>query len=130
MRFMPMALLAVYFVLSMEGCATSNDSLVAVRYNNSKISTLQYGMTPEEVIAHIGPSGDESVPNPLKGEMYSSGDNFFRILFFYTQLRFDTDNITDDELIPIVFKNDFLDGWGWGHWENAAAQNNIQIRRR
>jgi len=35
-----------------------------------------------------------------------------------------------DELIPIVFKNDFLDGWGWGHWENTAAQNNIQIRRR
>ena len=125
-----MLLLAASAILSVGGCATSNDSLVAVRYNNSKISTLQPGMTPQEAVAHIGSSGYESIPNPFKSEMYTLGDDFFRILFFYTQLRYDTDNITDDELIPIVFKNDSLDGWGWTHWENTATQYNIQIRRR
>jgi len=133
LRVTVMRLLVASAVLSTGACATATG--LADR-NNARIATLQRGMTPEQVIARIGPGngadllGNFSLPNPYKTEMYPAGDDTFRILFFYSQRTKADGNITDDELMPVVFKNGLLDGFGWSYWEGVAAQYSIRIRGR
>lgn len=135
-RLLVMGLMAVSIVLS--GCANKTDTLM--RVNNARIMNLQRGMTPEQAINHIGPSGDESTPNPFKSELYPAGNVIFRILYFYSQRQrvepriFGVEVlngiITDDELMPVVFKDDKLDGWGWNYWEDTAKKYEIVVRNR
>ena len=89
--------------------------------------TLQPGMTPEEVVEHIGPSGNSRVPNPVRSEVYPAGDDTFRAFFFYTGTGY-VAGILDSDLMPVVFKNERLDGWGWSYWKSTVTQYNIQIR--
>jgi hypothetical protein len=97
------------------------------RENNTRIMTLQRGMTPEQVIEHIGPSYNSRVPNPVRSEMYPAGDDTFRAFFFYIGTGL-VASILDSDLTPVVFKNESLDGWGWLYWEGTATQYNIRIR--
>jgi hypothetical protein len=129
LRVTVMSLLITSAALSAGACAGFTDPPAAqARQNNARIATLERGMTPEQVLAHIGPSGRSNNPNPFKTEMYPAGDDTFRILYFYSQRTKADGNITDDELMPVVFKNGLLDGWGWSYWEGLAAQYSIRIR--
>ena len=90
--------------------------------------TLQPGMTPEQVVEHIGPSSNSRVPNPIRSEVYPAGDDTFRALFFYTGMgRGYVTGILDSDLMPVVFKNERLDGWGWSYWKSTVTQYNIRI---
>ena len=129
LRVTVMGLLAASAILS--GCSMfgiRNFSAIT-RQNNARIMTLQRGMTPEQVIEHIGPSNNSHVPNPVRSEMYPAGDDAFRALFFYSGTGL-VDRIFDRDLTPVVFKNESLDGWGWLYWESTATQYNIRIRGR
>ena len=131
LRGRTMGLLAASTILS--GCLFStlglrNFSDVTVQ-NNARIMTLELGMTPEQVIEHIGPSNNSRVPNPFRSEVYPAGDDIFRAFFFYSGTGF-VASILDSDLTPVVFKNDSLDGWGWLYWESTAKQYNILIRNR
>ena len=131
LRGTTMGLLAVSAILS--GCFFSalglrNFSDITV-HNNARIMTLELGMTPEQVIEHIGPSNNSRVPNPFRSEVYPAGDDIFRAFFFYSGTGF-VASILDSDLTPVVFKNDSLDGWGWLYWESTAKQYNILIRNR
>jgi hypothetical protein len=131
LRGRTMGLLAASAILS--GCLFStlglrNFSDVTVQ-NNARIMTLELGMTPEQVIEHIGPSNNSRVPNPFRSEVYPAGDDIFRAFFFYSGTGF-VASILDSDLTPVVFKNDSLDGWGWLYWESTAKQYNILIRNR
>ena len=97
--------------------------------NNARIMTLQPGMTPEQVIEHIGPSSNFRIPNPFRSEMYPAGDDIFRAFFFYSGTGL-VPSIPDSDLTPVVFKNESLEGWGWSYWESTAKQYNISIRNR
>ena len=94
--------------------------------------TLQRGITPEQVIEHIGPSGTSHVPNPVRSEVYPAGDDTFRAFFFYTGTGyvFQLASILDSDLMPVVFKNERLDGWGWSYWKSTVTQYNIRIDNR
>ncbi len=92
--------------------------------------TLQRGMTPEQVINHMGPSERKDIPNPFKSELYPAGNVIFKILYFYIQRQAADDMITDDELTPVVFKDGKLDGWGWNYWEDTAKKFDIVVRHR
>ena len=96
------------------------------RQNNTKIMTLQPGMTPEQVVEHIGPSSNSRVPNPVRSEVYPAGDDTFRAFFFYTGTGY-VYSIVDSDLMPVVFKNERLDGWGWSYWNSTVTQYNIRI---
>lgn len=113
-----MGLLATSVLLS--GCAPLDRAGILERQNNTRIMTLRRGMTPEQVIEHIGPSGYADIPNPFKSELFPTGDDTFRILYFYSQRQVDDGNVTDDELMPVVFRNGSLDGWGELYWEHTA----------
>ena len=90
------------------------------------IMTLQPGMTPEQVVEHIGPSSNSRIPNPVRSEVYPAGDDTFRAFFFYTGTGY-VASILDSDLMPVVFKNERLDGWGWSYWESTVTQYNIRI---
>ena len=129
LRSTTMGLLAASAILS--GCVTLGlrDFSEITRQNNARIMTLQRGMTPEQVIEHIGLSNNFRVPNPVRSEMYPAGDDIFRAFFFYSGTGL-VASILDRDLTPVVFKNESLDGWGWLYWESTAKQYNIRIRNR
>ena len=129
LRVTVMGLLVASAVLS--GCSPFRlfglrDFSEISRQNNTRIMTLQPGMTPEEVVEHIGPSGNSRVPNPVRGEVYPAGDDTFRAFFFYTGTGY-VASILDSDLMPVVFKNERLDGWGWSYWKSTVTQYNIRI---
>ena len=98
------------------------------RQKNTRIITLQPGMTPEQAVEHIGPSSNSRVPNPIRSEVYPAGDDTFRALFFYTGMGMGyVTSILDSDLMPVVFKNERLDGWGWSYWKSTVTQYNIRI---
>ena len=129
LRSTTMGLLAASAILSGCGTLGLRDFSEVTLQNNARITTLERGMTPEQVIEHIGPSSNFRVPNPVRSEMYPAGDDIFRALFFYSGTGLVT-SILDSDLTPVVFKNESLDGWGWLYWESTAKQYNIRIRNR
>ena len=129
LRVAVMGLLAASAILS--GCSTFEmfgirEFSGIARQNNARIMTLQRGMTPEQVIEHIGPSSHSYVSNPVKTELYPVGDDTFRAFFFYIGTGY-VDSILDSDLMPVVFKNEHLDGWGWSYWKSTVTQYNIRI---
>ncbi len=125
-----MGLLAASAILS--GCFATmglRDFSEVTLENNARIMTLQPGMTPEQVMEHIGPSSNSRIPNPFRSEMYPAGDDIFRAFFFYSGTGL-VSSIPDSDLTPVVFKNESLEGWGWSYWESTAKQYNISIRNR
>ncbi len=131
LRVTAMGLLVASAVLS--GCSPFRlfglgDFSEISRQNNTRIMTLQPGMTPEQVVEHIGPSSNFRVPNPIRSEVYPAGDDTFRALFFYTGMGVGyVTSILDSDLMPVVFKNERLDGWGWSYWKSTVTQYNIRI---
>ena len=97
--------------------------------NNARLMTLEQGMTIQEVLERMGPSGDTRVPNPFKSELHSTAEDTLTALFFYTGTGYVSD-IPDNDLTPVVFRNDSLEGWGWTHWKSVATTYNLNIRRR
>ena len=140
LRGMVMGLLATSAILS--GCSMIGlrNFSELTRQNNARIMTLQRGMTPEQVIEHIGPSGNSQVPNPFRSEVYPAGDDTFRAFFFYAGTgyvamgliaeRIADPTIQEGDLMPVVFKNEHLDGWGWSYWKSTVEQYNIRIGNR
>ena len=126
LRSTTMGLLAASAILSGCGTLGLRDFSEITRQNNARIITLQRGMTPEQVIEHIGPSSNSYVPNPVRTELYPAGDDTFRAFFFYTGTGY-VDSILDSDLMPVVFKNEHLDGWGWSYWKSTVTQYNIRI---
>lgn len=59
--------------------------------------------------------------NPQRSEIYQGADgSTWEVLFYYTHVVRDDGMVTDDELTPLVLRDDTLTGWGWTHW---SAQN-------
>jgi len=58
--------------------------------------------------------------NPQRSEIYTGDGSSWEVLFYYTHVVRDDGMVTDDELTPLVLRDDTLTGWGWTHW---AAQN-------
>ena len=120
-------LLAAAAILS--GCASFfglRDFSAVSRANNVRIMTLQRGMTPEQVSEHMGPSYNDHLSNPVRIEMYTANNDTFRAFFFYIAPHFGpVGGITDRDLMPVVFKNEILDGWGWLYWQSMAEQYNL-----
>ncbi|MGI9038297.1 MAG: DUF3192 domain-containing protein [Gemmatimonadota bacterium] len=57
--------------------------------------------------------------NPHRSEIYSGDGSSWEVLYYYTDVARDDGMVTDDELTPLVLRDDVLEGWGWTYW---AAQ--------
>lgn len=98
----------------------------------TSIDKVSEGMTYEEVMALMGDEvkigfqeGAESVDsygamalrNPFRIEMVTAADVPHLVVFFVTQINASDGQVTDDELTPVVFKDNIMVGKGWSFLE-------------
>lgn len=121
-------------VLSLYGCATiyeqqqiSSDPDPVVRRFVS-LRHIQTGLTRAEVKALLGdqviigydmPDSREErympivMGNPYRVENVKFSGKTYDIDYYFVGINVSDDKIADDELTPMVFKDDKLAGWGW-----------------
>ena len=91
--------------------------------NKEKLNELEIGMNENVVLMIMGSktikikSAPFTIENPFKTEIYSNDVDVYKILYFYTDLVKMDGFITDEELTPIIFKNNKLIGWGRDVWK-------------
>lgn len=96
--------------------------------SDDAIKKLLLGISREEALALIGRSttigyelrqgsADEyqaiTVPNPHKSQQFTKGSNVYQVDYYLVQINKADDNVTDDELMPLVFESNRLIGKGW-----------------
>ncbi|MDD5698062.1 MAG: DUF3192 domain-containing protein [Victivallaceae bacterium] len=91
--------------LSTVGCHYSEQ-----RRNLENSKKLRINMTREQVLKVMG--------EPVKGENYVTPD----IWYYYINTQWNDGMITEDECMPLVFKNGKLAGWGWNYFEKMRVQ--------
>jgi hypothetical protein len=67
--------------------------------------------------------------NPMRTATYTTPDSRWEVLFYYTDLVEDDGLVTEDELTPLVLRDDVLIGMGWEFWEQEARSNGFEIDR-
>jgi len=126
-------------VVLTAGCANLFfDNLERMREDNKKnIAQLSVGMTRVELEKVMGNGvaggtlGDIvfgrlqhlRASNPMREERVSGPDGAsYLVLFYYTDLRQRDDKITDDELTPVVLRDEKIAGIGYGYLGERAAK--------
>jgi hypothetical protein len=66
--------------------------------------------------------------NPHRNELYRAGGANWEILYYYTSVVSDDGMVTDDELTPVVLRNDTLVGWGWDYLAEQASLFDIPVQ--
>ena len=109
--------------------------------NRQKLVRLSIGMTKAEVLDVMGTktmvlksTADletevSRINNPYRVE--SAKDTLsqtYEILFYYTDMKKTDGVITDDELTPLVIKDEKLIGWGWTFLGDTIKRYQIDIR--
>lgn len=63
--------------------------------------------------------------NPYKMENYQEGAKAYAVDFYLLGIKVDDGQVTDDELVPMVFQNEILAGYGWDYFKaKIKAQKN------
>ncbi|MFH0989613.1 MAG: DUF3192 domain-containing protein [bacterium] len=131
--------LIICFSLTLCSCVGGLDTF---RDNNRKnILKLSIGMLKSDVdriMGHNSDSGNEvykakfvgaiKVSNPYKSEILKGKDIIFEVWYYYTDLKSDDGAITDDELMPIVFEDGKLIGWGQSFLGDMVHRYEIRFR--
>lgn len=100
------------------------------------IGQIRNGMTYEEVMALMGHEvkigfsesetsaesyGAVAMRNPYRIEMLNADDTPHLVVYFLTQINNSDGQVTDDELTPVVFKDNLMIGQGWGYIESLQS---------
>lgn len=101
------------------------------------IGQIRKGMTYDEVMAIMGQEvkigfsesdtsaasyGSVAMRNPYRIEMLTANDIPHLVVYFLTQINKSDGEVTDDELTPVVFKDNVMVGQGWNYIQ--ALQSN------
>lgn len=107
---MPRIALALV-VLALFGCASTQDVRIKNREN---LLRLAIGINKFEVLQTMGTETIGTVNNPYRVETPLDKDGqLLEVLFYHTDVRKEDKLISDNELTPIVLKDNKLIGWGW-----------------
>jgi hypothetical protein len=128
-------------VVLTAGCANLFiDSVERLREDNKKnIAQLSVGMTRFDIEKVMG--GDVAggrlgdilfgrlqylrVSNPVREERVSGSDGAsYHVLFYYTDIRQRDDKVTDDELTPVVLRDEKIAGIGYGYLGERVPKYN------
>ena len=93
-------------ILLLTGCA-----YYETRDNLDNSRKLRVNMTKAQVREIMG--------EPIKNQEYTSENAWF----YYINTQWYDGRTTEDECLPLVFKNGKLAGWGWEYYEKARIQH-------
>ncbi|MFA5088306.1 MAG: DUF3192 domain-containing protein [Candidatus Omnitrophota bacterium] len=114
----------VFAVFLLPACETSRKEITLqdVReWNRKNIRNISLGMSKSFVLEVMEewdmPVADsfqyKSISNPFRVEMITGpARQSWEVLYYYVEDKNKDGLITDDELVPFVFENDQLIGWG------------------
>ena len=140
-------LLVVPLLLScpMLGCTFA--SYADVRTDNAlRLRQIRPGMTKHQVLEIMGTetrrvcrgapkpclmTRTERVLSPYRIEASeASAEVLVEVLYYYTDVKVRDDEISDDELTPLVFVNEELLGWGWTFLRGVTQRyEGVHIKR-
>ena len=127
-------LLFVMVVLFFYGCSMTYEEYKIISDPDPvvrrfvSLSQIQDGLTSSEVKALLGdqviigyelPDSREqryapiAMKNPYRVENLTSGGKGYVVEYYFVGINTSDEKISDDELTPMVFKDDKLIGWGW-----------------
>lgn len=66
-----------------------------------------------------------TLANPYRAETLSARGKSFEVQYYFTGVRASDDVVTDEELIPYVFENDKLTGYGWPFLKRFKEKNKL-----
>ena len=100
---------------------------------DKNIGQLTVGIPRDSVlrILALGSTATDSTPNVYREERYLYDGHFITLLMYSpTGKKEGTDTIPEEELIPVVLRDDTLTGWGWEYTDSVANANNIVLKPR
>ena len=100
---------------------------------DANIRKLNAGISRDSVlrILAIGSTSTDSLANIYREERYlQNGQSIAMLLYTNTGKKEGVDTVPEEDLTPVVLKNDTLTGWGWEHHDSVARANNIVIKPR
>lgn len=80
--------------------------------NMENAANLRVGMTKQQVLDVMG--------EPLKDEAYASPD----VWFYYVETKWYDGLATQDECMPLIFKDGVLSGWGNKYYNDQLLEGN------
>ena len=97
--------------------------------NKVRLTKLELGMNETEVFMIMGTKTisisikdqSDTIENPYKTEVYGTEKDVYKIFYYYTDFMKGDGLITDDELTPIILKNNELMGWGRAVWDKIGS---------
>lgn len=137
--------LSVVVVATMIGC-TNNMSETADQFrakNRQNLTKLFLGMTKDSMIVVMGTEKAQGkywkglvnggyerqdYVNPYRTETLAGENVTLLVYLYYTDLKSADGAITDDELTPVVLRDDKVIGWGWMFLDDAVQKYEIRLR--
>ena len=88
------------------------------------VSKLNIGMSKQDVIPIVGTDtikiGYYDYPTPYRiKELKDSSGNDYDVWFYYTDVKYQDGDVTDDELTPVIFRQDTIVAIGWNHLQES-----------
>jgi hypothetical protein len=89
-----------------------------LKQNKKNLSDLSTGISKAEAMAIMRTKMDKfpvwlQTLNPYKSETLTIGGETYKIVYYYTQTKDNDGSVSDDELTPLVFKQDEFLGAGY-----------------
>ena len=115
------ALVAATCVFGAGGCSqgildTKWELEDAAKKNSAALQRLKPGMPLVDVAKMM--AGDPYLADTYKGR---NGENIL-VYKYLTRPTLDYGNLKADDLTPVIFVNETLEGWGWPKLETASAK--------
>ena len=95
-------LLLLVMAVVLVGCAGLEKARLGEN-NRDKLSSLSIGMDRSRVLGEMG--------KPWKTEAYAKGGSTYFVLYYVTS-HIPDGKTTDEEMTPLIFKDNKLQGWG------------------
>jgi hypothetical protein len=115
--------LIVVFSILFVGCASK--SPISVAETRSNLNKIELGMSKAEVVSLMG--------EPFQREMFlNSKGEAIEVLLYQTKFVGMAISPNDNSLMPVVFKNKKLIGWGRNFYDTTKKyqiNQNINIRK-
>lgn len=103
----------LFLIVTLAGCVSAQENMRTK--NRENLLHLSRGMQKFEVLQIMGTQTVKNINNPYMVETPLGKDGIlYEVLFYHIETKKKDREITDEELVPIVFdeKNNLI-GWGW-----------------